>query len=211
MQLLCAGSANNRKDISRCQVFRYMLSDLFGFSCRSAVTISHCWDIHLAPIVQKVNNAIHWVNLHPVHSVISFPSTHPPDSHLSSGKRYPAYEQLPGARSSESEADWLLAQDKTCLVPVRNRMTVRFLKNAKTYFRTCFFFHNLTRDAPIWLLKTRECNLSIDHIYYVSWQTITTPQFTITIVQSQYSCDFVLTAVIMLLLIAKMTLIPTPV
>ena len=201
MQLLCAGSANNRKDISRCQVFRHVLSDLFGFSCRSAVTISHCWDIHLAPVVQKVNNAIHWVNLHPIHGAISFPSTHPLDSHLSGGKRYPTFEQLPryvqDRRSSESEANWLLSQDKTCLVSVRNRMTIRFLMNAKTYFRT-FFFHNLTRDAPIWLLKTRECNLSIDHIYDVWWQTITTPQFTITIVQSQYSCDFVLTAVIML-------------
>ena len=188
----------------------------------------------MAPVVQKVSNAIHGINLHPMHSAIGFPSTHPLDSHLSSGKRYPAYEQLPryvqDRRSTESEANRLLSQDETCLVPVqlmnnylgpgplkvrqtdcrpmiksikacsvpvRNRMTIRFLMNAKTYFRT-FFFHNLTRDAPIWLLKARECNLSIDHIYDVWWQTITTPQFTITIVQSQYGCDFVLTAVIML-------------
>ena len=154
MQLLCAGSANNRKDISRCQVFRYVVRP-FGFSCRSAVTTSHCWDIHLAPIVQNVNNAIHWVNLHTMHGAIGFPSTHPLDSHLSGGKCYPAYEQLPryvqDRRSSESEANWLLSQDKTCLVPVRNRMTIRFLTNTKTYLRTFFFFHNLTRDAPIWL------------------------------------------------------------
>ena len=171
---MCAGSTNNRKDISRCQVFRYVLSELFDFSCRSFVTISHCWDIHLAPIFQKVNNAIQWINLHPMHSTIGFPSTHPLDSHLSGEKRYPAYEQLPGARSSES--DWLLSQDKACYVPVRNRMTIRFLMNAKTYFRT-FFFHNLTRDAPIRLLKTRECNFSVDHIYDVWWKTTTTPQF----------------------------------
>ena len=56
-------------------------------------------------LFKKVNNAIHWINLHPMNGAISFPSTHPLDSHLSSGKRYPAYEQLPGARSSENEAN----------------------------------------------------------------------------------------------------------
>ena len=34
-------------------------------------------------------------------------------------------------------------------LPVQNRMTIRFLVNAKTYFRTCLvFFYNLTGVLP---------------------------------------------------------------
>ena len=46
-----------------------------------------------APVVQKVDSAIHWVNLCPLNSAIGFASTYPLDSDLSGGKRYPAFEQ----------------------------------------------------------------------------------------------------------------------
>ena len=39
----------------------------------------------LAPVVQKVDNAIRWINLYPLDSVISFPNINPLDSDLSSG------------------------------------------------------------------------------------------------------------------------------
>ena len=39
----------------------------------------------LAPVVQKVDNANHWINLYPVDKVIGFPDTYPLDSDLSGG------------------------------------------------------------------------------------------------------------------------------
>ena len=39
----------------------------------------------LAPVVQKLDSAIHWINLYPVDSAIGFPNTYPLDSDLSSG------------------------------------------------------------------------------------------------------------------------------
>ena len=46
-----------------------------------------------APIVQKVDSAIHWINRCPVNSAIGFPKTYPLDSDLSDGKRFPTFEQ----------------------------------------------------------------------------------------------------------------------
>ena len=47
----------------------------------------------MAPVVQKVDNAIHWINHYPLNSAIGFPNTYPWDSDLSVGKRYPTFEQ----------------------------------------------------------------------------------------------------------------------
>ena len=41
--------------------------------------------IDLAPVVQKVDSAIRWINLYPVDSAIDFPNTYLLDSDLSSG------------------------------------------------------------------------------------------------------------------------------
>ena len=38
-----------------------------------------------APVVQKVDSAIQWINLCPVDSAIGFPNTYPLDSDLSGG------------------------------------------------------------------------------------------------------------------------------
>jgi len=38
-----------------------------------------------APVVQKMDSAIHWINLYPVDNAIGFPNTYPLDSDLSSG------------------------------------------------------------------------------------------------------------------------------
>ena len=40
---------------------------------------------HLAPVVQKVDSAIHRINHYPVDNPIGFPNTYPLDSDLSSG------------------------------------------------------------------------------------------------------------------------------
>jgi len=44
-------------------------------------------------VVQKLDSAIHRINLYPVDNAISFPNTYPLDSDLS-GVRYPTFEQL---------------------------------------------------------------------------------------------------------------------
>ena len=41
--------------------------------------------VYLGLVVQKVDNAIQWINLYPVDSAIDFPNTHPLDSDLSDG------------------------------------------------------------------------------------------------------------------------------
>ena len=51
------------------------------------------WSLHLVSVVQKVDSAIHWINLYPLNSAIGFPSTYRLDGDLSGGKRYPASEQ----------------------------------------------------------------------------------------------------------------------
>ena len=39
----------------------------------------------LAPVVQRLDSAIHWINLYPVDKAIGFPNTNPLDSDLSGG------------------------------------------------------------------------------------------------------------------------------
>ena len=53
-----------------------------------------------APVVQKVDNAIHWINFYPLDSTIGFPNTYLRDSDLSVGSRFLTFEQLgPGVQS----------------------------------------------------------------------------------------------------------------
>ena len=39
----------------------------------------------MSPVVQKVDNAIDWINLYPLDSAIFFPDIYPLDSNLSGG------------------------------------------------------------------------------------------------------------------------------
>ena len=48
----------------------------------------------LAPVVQTLDGAIHWINHYPVDNSICFASVYPLDSDLSAGQRYPSFEQL---------------------------------------------------------------------------------------------------------------------
>ena len=47
-----------------------------------------------APVVQKVDNAIHRKNHYPLHNAIGFSNTYPLGSDLSGGLCYPTFEQL---------------------------------------------------------------------------------------------------------------------
>ena len=46
----------------------------------------------LAPVVQMLDNAIHWINHYPLDNSIGFASVYPLDSDLSGGQRYPSFE-----------------------------------------------------------------------------------------------------------------------
>ena len=55
------------------------------------ITVSYGWlwihfhFINQAPVVQKVDSAIHWINLYLVGSAIGSPNTYPLDNDLSDG------------------------------------------------------------------------------------------------------------------------------
>ena len=48
----------------------------------------------LALVVQRADNALHWINRSPVDSAVSFVISYPLDNDLSVGYRYPPFEQL---------------------------------------------------------------------------------------------------------------------
>ena len=48
----------------------------------------------LAPVVQTLDSAIHWINHYPLDNSIGFASVYLRDSDLSVGQCYPAFEQL---------------------------------------------------------------------------------------------------------------------
>ena len=48
--------------------------------------------IHLGPVVQRVDNAIHWINRYLVHTSVCPVNTYPLDGDLSVGQYYPSFE-----------------------------------------------------------------------------------------------------------------------
>lgn len=84
---------------------RCLMNTLFNLSCHCSVVTSKSnfvkmgfavtimYTVHQAPLVQKVDNSIHWINLFPVDEAIDFPNTYPLDSYLSGGLQYPTFEQ----------------------------------------------------------------------------------------------------------------------
>ena len=65
-------------------------SCLVGLSSNGADT--SCMDsknCHRAPVVQKMNNVIQWINLYPVDKLIDFPNTCPLDCVAKSLEKFP--------------------------------------------------------------------------------------------------------------------------
>ena len=48
----------------------------------------------LAPVVQTLDSAIHWINHYSLDNSIGFAGVYSLDSDLSGGQRYPSFEQL---------------------------------------------------------------------------------------------------------------------
>ena len=87
-------------------------NELYGIS---KTKIKHRVIEELAPVVQKMDNAIHGINHYPADSVVCFAKIYPLDSDLSSGQRYPPFEQLGLYLNStksgrNSNVDWLKKQ-----------------------------------------------------------------------------------------------------
>ena len=57
-----------------------------------------------APVDQKVDSAIHWINLYPVDKVIVFANKHPLDNDFSGGNCYPTFER-PGPATVENSLE----------------------------------------------------------------------------------------------------------
>ena len=49
---------------------------------------------HQAPVVQKLDSTIRWINLYPVDSAIGFPNTYPLDSDYPVDSANPPFDQL---------------------------------------------------------------------------------------------------------------------
>ena len=104
MSLVTSSTANNNV-VSF--VANLLVGSVFGkkmqlFMCLAVLSSTLLFNkwykvIYLAPVVQRLDNAIHRINHYPVDSVVCFVNTYPLDSDLSSGWRYPAFEQ-PGPR-----------------------------------------------------------------------------------------------------------------
>ena len=62
------------------------------YSVDSAIQLLNNWG--QAPVVQTFDSAIHRGNHYPADKAIIFPNTYLLDSDLSSGQRYPMFEQL---------------------------------------------------------------------------------------------------------------------
>ena len=65
-----------------------------GYALRNLKQISTIINIFQAPVVQKVDSAIHRINHYPLDSIIGFPNTYAVDSDLPGEHRYPTFEQL---------------------------------------------------------------------------------------------------------------------
>ena len=57
------------------------------------ISVLYCINL-LAPVVQTLDSAIHWINHYPLDNSIGFASVYPLDNDLSGGQRYPSFEQL---------------------------------------------------------------------------------------------------------------------
>ena len=57
----------------------------------------------LAPVVQTLDSAIHWINHYLLDNSIGFASVYPLDSDLSGGQRYPSFEQLGPGLCTDNE------------------------------------------------------------------------------------------------------------
>ena len=65
--------------------FLYTAGTVICFEPHCLSCLHHSWSKPLAPVVQRLDNAIHRINHYPADSVVCFVNTYPLDSDLSGG------------------------------------------------------------------------------------------------------------------------------
>ena len=88
---LSFGLSDNKRSTTRILCFKCKNKHVLDCKHQSKILLHQH---HLAPLVQRVDSAIQWINCYPLDNAINFDSTYPLDSDLSNGKRYPPFEQL---------------------------------------------------------------------------------------------------------------------
>ena len=63
----------------------FIAREMSGYKARLNMIDSVMYVIVQAPVVQKMDSAIHFIYLYPMDSAIGFPNTYPPDRDLSDG------------------------------------------------------------------------------------------------------------------------------
>ena len=63
----------------------FIAREMSGYKARLNMIDCVMYVIVQAPVVQKMDSAIHFIYLHPMDSAIGFPNTYPPDRDLSDG------------------------------------------------------------------------------------------------------------------------------
>ena len=137
-----------------CGVLTGVVWSLILSWCWSHVNkVNHTCPVILTPVVQKLDSAIHRINLHPVDNANGFP-TYPLDSDLSGGWRYPTFEQLgPGL----SSLCILVSYDNNFLGSLS---TLRCIGNLlQKYILKCYFPWNIHpfRFHEVW----QKCQVEI--------------------------------------------------
>ena len=96
-----------------------------------------CWKtfLLLALVVQRADNALHWINHSPVDSAVSFVISYPLDNDLSVGYRYPPFEQLDSDVCFSLRCGWFASK------------IFVFLSGYRSYF--CFIQKGEWNDAQI--------------------------------------------------------------
>ena len=120
--------------------------------------ISFAKNIRQAPVVRRLDKAIHRINHYPVDSVVCFVNTYPLDSDLSGRHRYPALEQPgPGVFGQVQKflstlgcrvlTDSLIDGRRGCLTDwLIDWLHIWNTLNAKNWYT---FFHKMVLKVPL--------------------------------------------------------------
>ena len=122
--------------------------------------------VHRAPVVQKVDSAIHRINHHPVDSAISVRNTYPTGRDLSGGQRYPTFAQPLTVRYSNRQFSYIKIHswlrdlgNKTREIPCRYRVNSFLL------------FYSLKPRSKVWIPEFRQSR-RCDEMVLIAWETI---------------------------------------
>ena len=86
MHVVCDGKTNRLREKGPLKVYNNNCGAIFVRAPpRDTNMAAGKYCEHLAPVVQRLVNAIHWINHYPADSVVCFVNTYPLDSDLSDG------------------------------------------------------------------------------------------------------------------------------